>query len=296
MKEITFLGTSRGIPTKERNTFSALLRYYGENILIDCGEATQIQLRKIDISPSKITKILISHLHGDHILGIPGLIQTIRTSNINKEIIIYGPKNTKKFMTSLLSLFIPNLKNIKIIEINNGIFFENNDFQLQAEKLNHSIDCLAYSLIEKDKRKINLKFMKKFNLTKSPLLGDLQKGKTINFKGHKITPKQATFIKKGKKITFILDTKLCNSAISISKNSDLLISESTYAEEHKGKANEFKHLTSQQAAFIAKKSKSKQLILLHFSQRYKTTDIILKEAKKVFKNTKCVNDLDKIEF
>ena len=296
MKEIIFLGTSCGIPTKERNTFSALLRYYGENILIDCGEATQIQLRKIDISPSKITKILISHLHGDHILGIPGLIQTIRTSNINKEIIIYGPKNTKKFMTSLLSLFIPNLKNIKIIEINNGKFFENNDFQLQAEKLNHSIDCLAYSLIEKDKRKINLKFMKKFNLTKSPLLGDLQKGKTINFKGHKITPKQATFIKKGKKITFILDTKLCNSAISISKNSDLLISESTYADEHKGKADEFKHLTSQQAAFIAKKSKSKQLILLHFSQRYKTTDIILKEAKKVFKNTKCVNDLDKIEF
>jgi len=296
MKEITFLGTSCGIPTKERNTFSALLRYYGENILIDCGEATQIQLRKIDISPSKITKILISHLHGDHILGIPGLIQTIRTSNINKEITIYGPKNTKKFMTSLLSLFIPNLKNIKIIEINNGKFFENNDFQLQAEKLNHSIDCLAYSLIEKDKRKINLKFMKKFNLTKSPLLGDLQKGKTINFKGHKITPKQATFIKKGKKITFILDTKLCNSAISISKNSDLLISESTYADEHKGKADEFKHLTSQQAAFIAKKSKSKQLILLHFSQRYKTTDIILKEAKKVFKNTKCVNDLDKIEF
>ncbi|MBS3149753.1 ribonuclease Z, partial [Candidatus Woesearchaeota archaeon] len=293
MKEITFLGTSCGIPTKERNTFSALLRYYGENILIDCGEATQIQLRKIDISPSKITKILISHLHGDHILGIPGLIQTIRTSNINKEITIYGPKNTKKFMTSLLSLFIPNLKNIKIIEINNGKFFENNDFQLQAEKLNHSIDCLAYSLIEKDKRKINLKFMKKFNLTKSPLLGDLQKGKTINFKGHKITPKQATFIKKGKKITFILDTKLCNSAISISKNSDLLISESTYADEHKGKADEFKHLTSQQAAFIAKKSKSKQLILLHFSQRYKTTDIILKEAKKVFKNTKCVNDLDK---
>src|SRR3989344_3190005 len=99
MKEITFLGTSCGIPTKERNTFSALLRYYGENILIDCGEATQIQLRKIDISPSKITKILISHLHGDHILVIPGLIQTIRTSNINKEITIYGPKNTKKFMT-----------------------------------------------------------------------------------------------------------------------------------------------------------------------------------------------------
>lgn len=296
MKEITFLGTSCGIPTKERNTFSALIRYEKDNILIDCGEGTQIQLRKIDISPAKITKVLISHLHGDHILGIPGLIQTIRTSDLNKEIIIYGPKNTKKFMTSLLSLFINDFKNLKIIEISKGKFFENNDFELWADKLDHSIDCLAYSLIEKDKRKINLKFMKKFKLTKSPLLGDLQKGKTINFKGHKITPNQATFIKKGKKITFIMDTKLCKQVISISKNSDILVCESTYANDHQDKAEEYKHLTSQQSALIAKKSKSKQLFLLHFSQRYKTTDLILKEAKKVFKNTKCVKDLDKIEF
>jgi len=296
MKEITFLGTSCGIPTKERNTFSALLRYNNENILIDCGEGTQIQLRKIDISPTKITKILISHLHGDHILGLPGLIQTIRTSDLNKEITIYGPRNTKKFMNSLLSLFINDFKNIKIIEISKGKFFENNDFELWTEKLDHSIDCLAYSLIEKDKRKINLKFMKKFKLTKSPLLGDLQKGKTINFKGHKITPNQATFIKKGKKITFVMDTKLCNPAISISKNSDILICESTYANDHKDKALEFKHLTSQQAALIAKKSKSKQLILTHFSQRYKTLNDLEKQAKKVFKNTKCINDFDKIQF
>jgi len=93
-----------------------------------------------------------------------------------------------------------------------------------------------------------------------------------------------------------MDTKLCNPAVSISKNSDVLICESTYANDNKDKALEFKHLTSEQAALIAKKSKSKQLILLHFSQRYKTTDIILKQAKKIFKNTKCVNDLDKIEF
>ena len=298
MRDITFLGTSCGIPTKERNTYSVLLKFNKENILIDCGEGTQIQLRKIDFSPSKVTRILISHLHGDHILGLPGLIQTRLTSDNKKEIYIYGPKNTKKYLNNLLSMFLnkKELQKIKIYEVNKGKIFENNDFTIMCEKLDHSIECLGYSIIEKDRRKINLNYTKKFGLINNPLLGDLQKGKKITFKGHKITPNKATFLKKGKKITFVMDTKLCKSAINLAKNSDLLISESTFTKELKDKAIKFKHLTSEEAAYIAKKSKSKELILTHFSQRYKTTDDIYKQAKKIFSKVKCAKDLDRIDF
>ncbi|MBS3147122.1 ribonuclease Z [Candidatus Woesearchaeota archaeon] len=298
MPEIIFLGTSCMLPTKNRNAFSILLRYNQENILIDCGEGTQRQLRQLDISPTKITRVFLSHLHGDHILGLPGLIQTFVASAPEKELIIYGPRKTKLLMDYLLNLFVSdkNRVRIKIKEIESGKIFENNEFEINCAKLEHSITCIGYSLIQKDVRKINIDYLKKFGLKENPLLGDLQKGKSITFKDHKITPKQATYLKEGKKITFILDTKYCKSAINLAQNSDILICESTFTKAYKDKAHEFKHLIAEDAAKIAKLSKSKELILTHFSQRYKTSEEFYKEAKKIFKNVKCVNDLDSITF
>ena len=162
--------------------------------------------------------------------------------------------------------------------------------------MKHNTNCLAYSFIEKDKRKINLNYTKKFGLTKHPLLGQLQKGKSIKYKGKSISYKKATILKKGKKISIIYDTLPNKNSILLAKNSDILICESTYASDLKDKAKEYLHLTSEQAAEIAKKSKSKKLYLTHFSQRYKNPEIFKKQAKKIFKNTFLAQDFLEIEL
>jgi len=293
--KITFLGTSAMLPTKERNTNAVFISYNNEGILLDCGEGTQKQLRVIGISPTKVTKLLITHWHGDHVLGIPGLIQSLGTSNYTKKLEIYGPKGSRNFFKNMISglIFKSNI-NYEINEIEEGKFFENNDFYLSSYEVNHSVNCLSYSLIEKDKLKINIDYVKKFGLKQHPLLGELQHGKDIKFQGKLITAKKGTFLKKGKKIAFIMDTAYDNKLVKIADNSDLLVCESTWLE--KDRLEDYKHLSAKDAGIVAKKSKVKKLILTHFSQRYKDSNESLKEAKKEFKNTEAAYDLMSFEI
>lgn len=291
---IIFLGTSQAIPTEKRNHTSILLTHKSENILIDCGEGTQRQFRKANLSPTKLTKILITHWHGDHVLGLPGLLQTLALNNYSKTLHIYGPKNTKYFMNQLYKIFVPRAKlKLEIHEVS-GKFFENSDFSLTAFPLKHGVPCNAYVFEEKDKVRIHKSKIQKLNLSHEQL-ANLSKGKDIRFKNKTIKAKSLTYIQEGKKISFMFDTEKIN-AIKQINNSDLLITESTYTEKEKDLAKNYKHLTARQAAEIAKASKSKQLILTHISQRYDNKEnLILQEAKKVFQKTKIAEDLMKVE-
>tara|TARA_Y100000310_G_scaffold211572_1_gene212316 strand:+ start:2266 stop:3159 length:894 start_codon:yes stop_codon:yes gene_type:complete len=296
--KITFLGTSAMKPTKDRATSSLILTHNGENILLDCGEGTQRQLLKSNISPTKITRLLLSHWHGDHILGLPGLLQTITKSEYSKTLKIYGPKGTKKFISKLMDFFLTKQKikyEVKEISKKEKIIDEK-DFFIQAENLFHGISCIAYSFNEKTKRKINLNYTKKFGLTRNPALGKLQQGKTITYKGKKITPKKGTILIPGKKITIISDTRYNKKLSSIAKNSDLLIIESTFLDRDKNKARDYKHLTAKQAATVAKEAKVKKLVLTHLSERYKNKSEVLKEAKKTFKNVELAKDFFEVEI
>ena len=292
--EIVFLGTSGMHPTKERNLFSVLFRYKSENILIDCGEGTQRQLRMMDISSTKINRILLTHLHGDHINGLPGLLQNLQANQYTKHLEIYGPVGLKTLMNHIYGITGFRLK-FKVHEIKSGIVFKDKDFYVEAKELKHSAKVFGYSFIEYDKRKMNMSYLKKFKLKKHVLLGNLQKGKDIVYEGKKIKVKDATSLVKGRKLSLITDTVYCDNCIKLAKNSDLLICESTFNKDFKVKAREYKHLTVEDAANIAKKSKSKKLIITHFSQRYNNVNILLKEAKKIFKNTVCAEDFMKVK-
>ncbi len=297
--KITFLGTSSMLPTKNRNTSSTLINFKNENILIDCGEGTQRQMRIVGISPTKITKILITHWHGDHVLGLPGLLQTLYSSEYSKKLEIYGPKNTKKYINELLKLFpIKKTSEIELIinEIGNTKkIYENYDYYISSKELKHTAPVVGYSIIEKDKRKINTEYTKKFGLTKDPVLKKLVDGKTITFEGKKITPEKGTTLKKGKKISLITDTSYFKEISTFVKDSDILICESTFEKKLKEKAREFCHLTSEEAAMIAKNAKVKKLFLIHFGQRYKNEKVLEKEAKKIFPNTKAAKDFLEIK-
>ena len=153
--QILFLGTSSMVPTKERNQSGVLISYKNEGILIDCGEGTQRQLKIAGVKLTKITKILISHWHGDHVLGLTGLIQSMNAAGYDKKLEIYGPKGSKVFIKRLFQVFkFARKMNIEVIDVNRGKFFENDDFILEAQPLKHNVDTLGYSLNEKGKRKI----------------------------------------------------------------------------------------------------------------------------------------------
>ncbi len=295
--EIVFLGTGSMVPTRERNHSSLLLMYKDEGILLDCGEGTQRQLKMAGVNLNKITKILISHWHGDHVLGLPGLVQTMGSLGYEGTLEIYGPKGTRKRWESMGEVFLfEDTVDVRPEDVTKVRFFEGEAFSLEALPLEHTAPCLGYSFIENDKRKIRKELLKKKNIPEGPIVGRLQGGQSVKWNGKTIQPDEVSNVIKGKKVTYIADTKMCSNAIKLAENADLLVCESTYANELEEKASLYKHLTAGQAGFIANKANVKKLVLTHFSQRYKDLIQIREDAKMVFQNVVCANDLMKISI
>tara|TARA_Y100000310_G_C20664005_1_gene806422 strand:+ start:1360 stop:2256 length:897 start_codon:yes stop_codon:yes gene_type:complete len=297
MIKITILGTSSTVPTAERNHSAMLLKYKQENILIDCGEGTQRQLRKAKINPNKLTKILITHWHGDHVLGLPGLFQTLAFNDYRKTLEIYGPKGTKRFIKEVFKVFVPKKKiKTKVYEAK-GKFLKTKDFQITAIPLQHSSPVNGYMFEEKPKLRIDKNKLKKLKipLKDKSKLSQLTKGKNIRINGKLIKSKNITYKQATKKISFIFDTKKCSNINKLAKDADLAIIESTL-EDNEKLARDHKHLTVTQAAKIAKQSKVKKLILTHISQRYEfKAKRLEKLANKNFKNSKIAKDFMVIE-
>ncbi|MCF7910258.1 ribonuclease Z [Candidatus Pacearchaeota archaeon] len=297
--KITFLGTSAQIPTAKRNHTAVLLSYKDENILIDCGEGTQRQFRIARLNPCKITRILLTHKHGDHTFGLPGLISTLNASGYNKTLYIYGPQGIKKYLENMFKLINYKLDfKIEIKEVS-GKFFDLGEFYLEAEKMEHGIPTNAYNFVLRDKIRIDKKKLLKSKLPAGPLLKKIQEGKDVVYNGKKYLSRNLTYLEKGRKISFVFDT-LKNKKISkLVKNSDLFICESSFLENSENGeqlAKEHMHLTAKQVAEIAKKAKVRELILTHISSRYdQYPEAILDEAKSIFKNSKIAKDLDKFE-
>jgi ribonuclease Z len=297
--KLTFLGTGSAIPTARRNHPSMYLQFKSENILIDCGEGTQRQFRKAKLNPCKITKILITHWHGDHVLGLPGLFKTLMLNGYNRKLDIYGPRGTKKRICLYLELFAHKGTelDLSVHEVEEGIFFEDEDFYLESSVMEHDVLSVAYSFAIKEKIRIDKAKLQKFKIPNSPLISELAKGKTIEIAGKRIEGKKLIYTEPMKKITFVMDTRFNDNAIKISKDSDLLICESTYSKEEVELAKERSHLVSTEAATIAKKAKAKKLILTHLSQRYEEIPkVIKKEAEEIFKNVSVAEDLDVVEI
>ena len=295
--KVVFLGTGSMIPDEKRGHPAFLLTYKAENILIDCGEGTQIQFRKARLNPCKITRILITHWHGDHTFGLPGLLRTLSASGYNKKLMIYGPPGIKKHLGEMFIAFggVEGFS-VEVREVS-GKFFENNDLYLEAERMVHVQPCNAYNFVLKGNVRIDKRKLRKFKIKEGKHLADLKKKGYMVHNGKKYLARQFTYTEGKKKISFVLDT-LHNERIALFvKDSDLLVCEASFSSDLERLAREYKHLTSKQAAEIAKKGKVKKLILTHLSQRYsRNPEKILNEARKIFKNTALAKDLDSTEI
>jgi len=281
-------------PTKARNHSGILLSYKAENILLDCGEGIQRQMRLAGIKPAKITRLLISHWHGDHVFGIPGLMSSMGADKPDKMLKIYGPAGTKKYLKHLFQSFAAkSIIDYEVKEVKSGIFFKNDDFELEAQPLKHSVDCLGFSFKEKDKRKIKIDLANKLGLD-GLSLGKLQRGKAVTHQHKKIKPNDVSYKVAGKKVSYIADTVPCRGAEKLALDADLLISEGTHLDEIKEKTERYMHLTVKQAALIASENNAKKLVITHLSQRYKEPTEVLAEAKIYFDNVVVAEDFMKI--
>jgi ribonuclease Z len=298
--ELVFLGTGSMVPTKDRNVTAHLLEYKGEYILVDCGEGTQRQMNLAGYPRTKITKILITHWHGDHVAGLVGLIQTLSSVPEPKPVALIGPPGTKTYFGHLVRSMAFDLRvPVEIHEVSpSGVtrFFENEDYALEAAAMDHGIPCLGYSFVELDKRRMDLEACKKAGITPGPLMGKLQRGEAVVVDGKTVHPDDVSRVSEGRKITFILDTALNENCLPLAKDADILVCESTYKEDLAEKSQDHKHLTTRDACQIAANANVKKLIITHFSQRYKTTHELLEDAQQYFPNVEAAYDFMKVKL
>ena len=303
---ITFLGTSSGVPTLTRNVSSLALKLSqtAEVWLFDCGEGTQHQLMKSNIKSSQIKKIFITHMHGDHIYGLPGLLATLGLSGNSNGIEIYGPSELKSFVTSALEssfckLSFPlRFREVEDFASLNKILFENDKLKVHCACLKHRLPAYGYRVSEKDKPGVfDIKKAEDSNIPPGPIYSELQAGKTVQLKDGRFFNGQ-DFCgppRKGESFVYCTDTVFSESAVNLSKNADLLVHESTFSKEDEKMAYEKLHSTTIMAAKTALLSTVKKLIITHLSPRYtqrssiKPSDL-LKEAQKIFPNTYLAKD------
>jgi ribonuclease Z len=249
------------------------------------------------IRPNKITKIFLSHWHGDHMLGLPGLLQTMAVNEYTKALNIYGPPGSKLKYKKMLDAFESSYKiEATMHDVKEGKFLETDDYYVESYPLAHRTKCYGYRLVEKDIRRIQMSKLKKLGVSQGPIVGKIQEGKTITVKGKKIKPTDVSILVKGRIFAYIADTRPCKNCIKIAKNADLLLCESTYTSEHKDKAETYKHMTAQEAAQIAAQSNVKKLILTHYSARYKDEHVLEEDAREIFDNSFGAKDFAKFKI
>jgi ribonuclease Z len=293
---VIFLGTAGSTPTKERNLPCVALEYDGNTFLFDCGEGTQRQLMVHSVNPHKIKAIFITHMHGDHVIGVAGLVRTLALNKRSEKLEIYVPEGEQSKLKPLIELdkAIRGYE-ISIIPVKSGSILKGKGFTINAFKLNHSIPTYGYAFIENDKHHFIKEKCVKLGI-KGTMYSKLQKAGKIKIGKKNVLLKDVTTLENGRKIVYVADTRPTQNTITISKNATLLIHEATYTSEFIELAKQRFHSTSMESAKIAKTAKVKNLIIFHMSARYKDESLILKEAKKVFSNTKVAYDGMKITF
>jgi len=296
---ITFLGTGGSVPSPHRNPSAIAVRRESELFLFDCGEGTQQQMMRAKTG-MKITAIFITHFHADHVLGIPGLLQTLSLQGRTEPLEIYGPKGVRRFLYHLLSLgYASKNFDVKAIELQHGDVIRRQNYEIRAFKTEHNIRSIGYVLEEAMRPgKFNRERAIELGLKPGPLFSKLQHGESVFVNGREIRPEDVLGPPRpGRKIVYTGDTRPCESVIQAAENADILIHDGSLAEAEKELAIEYMHSTVTEAAEVAAKANVRKLILTHISARYDEEDAkkLEEEARKIFPNTIVASDLMTID-
>ena len=299
--QITFLGTSSGVPTRSRNVSSVALRLpqRGELWLFDCGEGTQHQVMRSDLKISQLTRIFVTHLHGDHIFGLMGLLATCGLAGNTSRVDIYGPPNLNEYLTACRRYSGTHFSYpVQVHTVQPGIVYEDDEFTVICDLLTHRVTTFGYRVTEKDRSgRFDIDKAKALEIPPGRVYGQLKRGETVTLlDGRTINGKDLCGeTEVGRKIAYCTDTVFCDNAVSLAVDADLLIHEATFAHRDADLAFQRLHSTSTMAAQTALAAGVKQLIMTHFSPRYAPGNPIefkdlLAEARAIFPNTKMAYD------
>ena len=286
------------MPTKGRNLPSVVARRENEVLMFDCGEGTQKQMVLSRIGFNKKMKVFITHMHGDHVLGLPGMLQSMSLLGRSKELDIYGPEGIRDFIESVnrtvqFQLVFP----VRIHEVGPGAVLNEPYYKIKAVRGSHVIPCLSYGLVEKPRPgRFNPRKAQTLGVPKGPLWKKLQLGQHVKI-GSRIV-KSSDVVgssRPGVKLVYATDTRPCSAVERLAANADLLIHDGSFDDSMRDKAKEYGHSTASEAAKLARQAKVKQLALMHISAMYNNPSVLLRQARKIHRKTVIASDLMVIE-
>jgi ribonuclease Z len=297
VRDLTILGCSSQQPTRFRNHGAYILRWNDEGLLFDPGEGTQRQFIFANIAPTVVSRIFISHFHGDHCLGLGSILMRLNLDKVAHPIHCYYPASGKKYFDRLRygSIYHEMINVIEHPVSQAGLVEDDGRFRIEAVFLEHGVENIGWRVTEPDTLKFDNEQLSFYGI-KGPLVKEIQEKGSLFIREKRITLDQVSWVRHGDSFAIVIDTVPCQSAIDIAQNANLFLCESTYLDEHKELAKLHHHLTARQAATIAKQAGARELILTHFSARYQNLKAFEQEARSVFPNTHVADDLMRFPF
>lgn len=297
IRDLVILGCSSQQPTRRRNHGAYLVRWNEEGFLFDPGEGTQRQFIFANVAPTCVTRIFVSHFHGDHCLGLGSMLMRLNLDKVTHPIHCYYPASGKAYFDRLRYGTIYH-ETIRVIEHpvdKPGVIDEDDVFRIEAYALDHGVENFAYRIIEKDVRRFEKEKLQKAGVV-GPLVRKLQADGFVVVGGKKVLIDDVSYFQKGDVFAIVIDTIPCPGALQAAQGATVFLCESTYLKEHAHLAKEYLHMTAEEAANLAKKAGVRLLVLTHFSARYQDLDGFQKESCSIFPSTVVADDLKVIPF
>jgi ribonuclease Z len=295
VRELVVLGTAGQVPTRERNLNGYLLRWDDEALLFDPGEGTQRQMILAGVKASSITRILLTHFHGDHCLGLSGVVQRLALDGVTRPVDLYYAADGQEYLERLLRSSVTKAwapVQYRPVE-GPGPVEDGPPFSLTAARLDHGVEAYGWRVQEPDGRRMLPDRLAELGIS-GPDIGVLQRTGSLQVSGRAVTLEEVSEVRPGQSFAFVMDTRICDAAIELARGVDMLVSECTFASAEASLAAGYGHMTATQAATVAKQAGVRLLVLTHFSQRYPDVAPLLAEAQSVFPNTVAARDLTTI--
>ena len=298
---VVFLGTGGSVPTVARSLPAVLLRRQGEQLMFDCGEGVQRQMVRAKVGFHRKMKIFVSHMHGDHVLGLPGLLQTMALLGRERKLEVYGPEGIGQFLECVReSLQFGLTFSVEIREVcGDGVVCEEEDYTVEAVRSNHVVNSWSYAFVEKPRAgKFHPEKAKALGVPEGELWSRLQRGDSVELADGRVVRSEEVVgsLRKGRKIAYSGDTRPFREFVAFAADADLVIHEATFDDALAEKAEADGHSTPSQAALQAKRAKANKLVLTHISARYADAGLLLEQAQKVFGDVVVAEDFLVLEL